>query len=93
MMGGITFIFLIGIFVRWIYGRVFVIARRMPLIVLWIPVMFYQITYSAETDTMQILNSLIKISFMMVLINAAVPRWFGRKREKAPARRMALGLR
>lgn len=92
-MGGITFMFLLGVFVRWIYGRVFAIARQTPLIILWIPVMFYQITYSAETDTMQILNSIIKISILMSFIYLVSPRWFGKKRVKAAARHAALGWR
>lgn len=93
VMGGVTFMFLLGVFVRWIYGRIFVIARKTPLIIMWIPVMFYQITYSAETDTMQIFNSIIKISFLMLVIYVVSPGWFGRKRVKVPVRKVALRWR
>lgn len=71
--GGIIFMGLLGMFIRWSYKRVFIVARKMPLIVLWIPVLFFQVTYSMETDTMQILNSLIKSAFFIWLLYKVVP--------------------
>ena len=61
--GGIAFMFFLGMFVRWAYSKLFSLSREIPLLICWIPVLFYQITYSAETDTLQILNSLIKSAF------------------------------
>jgi len=90
VMGGVTFMFLLGVFVRWIYGRIFIIAGNTPLIVMWIPVIFYQITFSAETDTMQIFNTIIKISFLMLVIYLVSPSWFGIRRSKVSARNVAL---
>ncbi|HEU4609704.1 MAG TPA: hypothetical protein VFS31_16410, partial [Chitinophagaceae bacterium] len=58
--GGIIFMMVLGMFIRWAYKRVFIIARNIPLLICWLPVLFYQVTYSAETDTLQILNSLVK---------------------------------
>lgn len=90
--GGIAFMFFLGAFVRWIYGRIFVIARRVPLIIFWIPVLFYQVTYSMETDTMQILNSIIKISFIIWALYFGLPGWFGKTRRRLGTRvsRMAM---
>ena len=69
---------LLGLFIRWVYGIVFRLSRSIPLLVLWLPVMFYQITYSAETDTLQILNSFIKTAFFIWMLNRILPRWFGK---------------
>lgn len=74
--GGIIYMMLLGAFIRFVYKRVFVVAKKIPLIILWIPVMFYQVTYSAENDTLQILNSLIKSSFFIFILYKAIPRLF-----------------
>lgn len=75
--GGIIFMFFLGLFIRWAYQRLFSLSRRIPLLICWIPVLFYQITYSAETDTLQILNSLIKSAFFIWLLYKFLPPWFG----------------
>jgi hypothetical protein len=78
--GGIFFMFLLGLFIRWVYARMFRLARNLPLLILWMPVLFYQTTYSAETDTLQIMNSLIKTAFFMWLLYKLFPRLFGASR-------------
>jgi hypothetical protein len=85
--GGITYMFFLGLFIRWAYRRVFYIARNIPLLICWLPVLFYQVTYSAETDTLQILNSLVKSAFFIWLLYKIVPGLFNKqkvisKREK-----------
>ncbi len=67
-----------GLFIRWVYKRVFVIAQRLPLLILWIPVLFYQVTYCMETDSLQIFNSLLKGAFFLWLLYKLVPGWFGK---------------
>lgn len=89
--GGIAFMFLIGLFVRLLYGWVLQISQRIPLVIMWLPVLFYNITYSAETDTMQILNSSIKVSFLMWVLYMVSPRWFGVRRQTLHERRIELG--
>lgn len=76
--GGILYITLLGLVIRWAYGLVFSIARKTPLILFWIPFLFYQITYSFETDTLQITNSLIKSAFFIFVLYRFIPYWFGR---------------
>ena len=80
---GIFYMFVLGIFIRWVYKRVFVIAQNLPLLVLWIPVLFYQITFSMETDSLQIFNSLLKGAFFIWLLYKLFPGWFGRNIKKA----------
>jgi hypothetical protein len=75
--GGIAYMFLLGLFVRWVYKRVFVISQKLPLVIFWIPMLFYQVTYSMETDTLQILNSLLKSAFFLWLLYKLLPSWFG----------------
>ncbi len=75
--GGIIYMFLLGLFLRWVYLRIFYLAGKTPLLVCWLPVLFYLITSSAETDTLQILNSIIKSAFFIWLLTKFLPSWFG----------------
>ncbi|WP_205508578.1 hypothetical protein [Longitalea arenae] len=76
VVGGVIYMMLLGLFIRFVYGRLFLIAQKLPLIILWIPVMFYQVTYSSENDTLQILNSLIKSAFFIFLLYRFLPKLF-----------------
>jgi len=51
--------------------------------ILWLPIIFYQATYSAENDILQILNSTLKTAFFLWLLSKIRPTWFGieKKRE------------
>jgi len=75
--GGIIYMICLGAFVRWCYRLIFVISRRLPLLLFWIPVIFYQVTYSAEADTLQIINSIVKSAFFIWILYKIVPKWFG----------------
>ena len=75
--GGIIYMFLLGLFLRWVYLRVFYLSGKTPLLICWLPVLFYLITSSAETDTLQILNSIIKSAFFIWLLTKFLPSWFG----------------
>lgn len=75
--GGIIYMIFLGIFIRWAYRLVFVLSKRTPLLLFWIPILFYQITYSLESDTLQILNSLFKSGFFVWVFAKFMPRWFG----------------
>jgi len=79
--GGIIYMFFLGAFIRWAYKCVFVIAYKLPLLIFWIPVMFYQVTYSAESDTLQILNSVIKSAFFVWILVKILPKWFGKSKD------------
>lgn len=84
--GGILYMLLLGAFIRWAYKLVFVFGKKSPLLICWIPLLFYQVTYSAETDTLQILNSLIKSAFFVWLLYKMIPIWFGIVKQKAGKR-------
>jgi hypothetical protein len=76
-VGGIIFMFVLGCFIRWAYARIFILAVKLPLLLFWIPVLFYQVTYSAESDTLQIFNSLFKSAFFVWLLYKIFPKLFG----------------
>lgn len=79
--GGIVFMFFLGGFIRWAYKKVLVVSDKIPLLICWIPVLFYQITYSGETDTLQILNSLFKSALFIWIIYKLMPGWLGKAKE------------
>jgi hypothetical protein len=73
--GGIFYMMVLGWFIRFAYQRLFIIARKnLPLTILWIPVMFFQVAYSAENDTLQILNSLLKSAFFIFVLYKIIPK-------------------
>jgi hypothetical protein len=75
-VGGIIYMILLGFFLRWVYLRVFVLVKKTPALICWLPFLFYQTTSSAETDTLQILNSIIKSAFFIWLLIKLFPGWF-----------------
>lgn len=86
--GAIAYMIFLGWFIRWSYAQVFKLARKTPLLIFWIPVLFYQVTYAAETDTLQIMNSLFKSAFLIWLMYKYIPRWFGAEKQKNMKRRL-----
>jgi hypothetical protein len=75
-VGGVLYMMLLGIFLRWVYFRVFVLIKKTPALLCWLPFLFYQTTSSAETDTLQVLNSIIKSAFFIWLFTRLFPHWF-----------------
>lgn len=49
--GGVIFMILLGIFIRYSYALLFKLSAKIPLLLFWLPVMFYQTTYAGETDS------------------------------------------
>jgi hypothetical protein len=79
---GIIYMILLGFLIRFAYFMVFKISRNTPLIIFWLPLLFYQVTYSAETDTLQIFNSLIKASFFLWVLVKLYPKIMGINKER-----------
>jgi len=77
VIGGIIYMVILGWAVRWAYKVVFRIGYKIPLLIFWLPLIFYQITYSAESDTLQITNSVIKSGFFVFLVYKIWPGIFG----------------
>jgi hypothetical protein len=80
--GGIIFMISLAILIRWSYCMVFKKSAKIPLLIFWIPVLFYQVTYAAETDSLQIFNSLAKSAFFIWLLYRQWPGWFGAEKKR-----------
>lgn len=78
-IGGIFYMAFLAFFIRWVYRKVFVLSVTYPLLILWLPVLFYQTIYSAENDTLQIFNSLVKSSIFIYLTYRFVPTLFKKR--------------
>jgi hypothetical protein len=85
-IGGIFYMFMLGLFIRWAYKKIFTISQKIPLMILWIPVLFYQVTFCMETDSLQIFNSLLKGAFFLWLLYKLTPGWFGKGAKQAIAK-------
>ena len=92
-VGGVVYMILLAVFIRLAYRYVFKLAVKTPLLLFWIPVFFYQVTYSAETDTLQILNSIVKSAFFVWLLYKIKPDLFKivKDQSRKPAFREASG--
>lgn len=77
VFGGILVMCALAFYIRFVYYRVWRISLKYPIMILWLPVIFYQTTYSAENDILQILNSTIKSSIFLWLVSKVQPKWFG----------------
>ncbi len=91
-VGGVVFMFFLGFFIRYAYKYMFVVSSKIPLLFYWTPVLFYQVTYSAEADTLQIMNSLFKAGFFVWLIYKFAPTWLGVNPRLKLVRRRIFGL-
>jgi hypothetical protein len=74
--GGIIYMILLGALIRFAYARVFRLSLKNALVIFWIPVLFYQVTYSGENDTLQIMNSLVKSAFFIYILGKVFPQLF-----------------
>lgn len=77
---GVVYMFFLGLFIRWVYRLVFKIVEKLPLLVCWIPVMFYQVISSSETDSLTAFNSIVKSAVFVWLLYKIFPNWFGIQR-------------
>lgn len=77
VIGGIIYMTVLGAVIRWSYVLMFRISQKIPLLLFWLPVVFYQVTYSAESDTLQILNSIVKSGLFVWVLYRLLPLWFG----------------
>jgi len=75
--GGVLLVLLLAIFIKIAYQYVLKLAITYPLLIFWIPVLFYQTVYSSENDFLQVLNSLTKTSLFIWIIYKIYPAWLG----------------
>jgi hypothetical protein len=78
--GGILYMFFYGLFIRWCFTRLFVWSKKRPLLLLWIPVLFYEATFSIEGDSLQTFNSIFKAALVVWAMAKVFPAIFGEEK-------------
>jgi len=74
--GGILYMFFFGLCIGWAYTAIFRLSRKTPLLILWIPLLFFEVTYCMENDTLQAMNSFIKAAVFIWLLRKLFPSLF-----------------
>lgn len=67
VFGGVVFMFIIGLFYNWVIIRIVKIAKNHPVLVLFMPLLFFQVI-KAETDFATIFNYLTKAALIVYLV-------------------------
>jgi len=68
-LGGIAFMFVLGCFYNWIMVFVIKLSVKNPSLVLWLPLMFFQVI-KAETDFAIVINHLAKSAIVILVVFA-----------------------
>lgn len=71
--GGIFYMFLFGSVIGLSFRFFITLCIKYPLLLYWQPMIFYEVIYCMENDTMQALNSLIKTGFMLFIMFKLFP--------------------
>lgn len=71
--GGLLYMFFFGAFISLSFALFLRLCATKPLLLFWLPVVFYQTVYSAEADSMQVFNSIFKTSFLLFVLFSIFP--------------------
>ena len=71
--GGIIYMFFFGSFLSLSFRYFISLCKKYPLLIFWQPLIFFEVIYCMENDTMQALNSLIKIGIMLFILFRIFP--------------------
>lgn len=74
---GIVYMAVLALFIRGVYLLFISLTNTIPFLIFWFPVVFFQLTYSMETDSLQIFNSLVKSGIFVFILYIIFPRLFG----------------
>lgn len=78
---GIFYMAFLALFIRGVYIWFIYLTNSIPFLIFWLPVIFFQVTYSMETDSLQIFNSLFKSSVFVFVLYIIFPSLFGVERK------------
>jgi hypothetical protein len=78
VMGGIVFMFLLGLFYNFYISMIIKLSGRFPSLFFWLPLLFLQVV-KAETDFVVVLNHLVKASIVVAIIIFAIRKAFAIK--------------
>lgn len=71
--GGILYMFFFGSFLSLSFRYFISLCKKNPLLIFWQPLIFFEVIYCMENDTMQAMNSLIKIGIMLLVLFRIFP--------------------
>lgn len=71
--GGIFFMFVYGLFIRFIFDRILIIIEKRPTVIIWLPLLFFY-AVGVETDILTTLNSLIKTCVFVYFLYWIFPK-------------------
>jgi hypothetical protein len=80
--GGIIFMFFFGLMIRFFYKTTIQLSIKNPLLILWLPITFFQVLYCMENDVLQAINSVLKGSLFIILLAKVMPSLFNIKEDK-----------
>jgi hypothetical protein len=72
-IGAYVYIFLFGAFISLSLRYFLMLCIRRPLLIFWLPVLFFQTVYCSETDSLQVFNSIFKTAFLLFIIFKLFP--------------------
>ena len=78
---GILYLAILALFIRGVYLWFIYLTNSIPFLIFWFPVVFYQLAYSMETDSLQIFNSLFKSGTFVFILYVISPSLFGVERK------------
>jgi len=78
---GIIYMGILALFIRLVYLWYISLTNTIPFLIFWFPVIFFQVTYSMETDSLQIFNSLFKSGTFVFILYIISPSLFGVERK------------
>lgn len=67
------YLFLFGSFISLTLRLFLRISLQTPVLILWLPVLFFQTIYCSETDSLQVFNSIFKTAFLLYIIFKLFP--------------------
>lgn len=79
---GIVYMSVLAFFIRIVYSTFMALTNSIPFLIYWFPVIFFQVTYSMETDSLQIFNSLVKSATFIFILYVMSPSLFGVEKKK-----------
>lgn len=79
VVGGCLYMIAFGLFIRMCYMMFLNICKKQPMFFVWMPVLFFQIIYVMETDSLQAFNSLIKGAVFIFIVHKLLPALFPQK--------------
>jgi hypothetical protein len=78
---GILYMGFLAFFIRLVYIGFLSLTNKIPILIYWFPMIFFQTTYSMETDSLQIFNSLFKSGTFVFILYVISPSLFGVERK------------